>query len=62
MAGSVTVTEYVPGEETELLTVVTVPQLNVAPVVVEEAVMVTLVTAQVKLAGGAILKLGTVIF
>jgi hypothetical protein len=44
-----------------LLAVVTVPQLKVAPAVVEEAVMVTLVTAQVSIAGGAMLTLGGVI-
>jgi len=41
--------------------VVTVPQLKVAPVVVDDAVMVTLVTAQVSVAGGAMLTLGGVI-
>jgi len=41
--------------------VVTVPQLKVAPVVVDDAVMVTLVTAQVSVAGGAMLTLGGMI-
>jgi hypothetical protein len=41
--------------------VVTVPQLKVAPVVVDDAIMVTLVTAQVSVAGGAMLTLGGVI-
>jgi len=41
--------------------VVTVPQLKVAPVVVDDAVIVMLVTAQVSVAGGAMLTLGGVI-
>jgi len=41
--------------------VVTVPQLKVAPVVVDDAVIVTLVTAQVSVAGGAMLTLGGMI-
>ena len=36
------------------------PQLNVAPVVVDDAVSVTLVTEQVKVAGTAMLALGGV--
>jgi hypothetical protein len=44
-----------------LVAVVTVPQLKVAPVVVDDAVMVTLVTAQVSVAGGAMLTLGGMI-
>jgi hypothetical protein len=43
------------------LAVVTVPQLKVAPVVVDDAVIVMLVTAQVSVAGGAMLTLGGVI-
>ena len=43
------------------MAVVTVPQLKVAPAVVEEAVMVMLVTAQLSVAGGAMLTLGGVI-
>jgi len=39
----------------------TVPQLKVAPVVVDEAVMVMLVIAQVSVAGGAMLRLGGVV-
>jgi len=38
------------------------PQLNVAPVVVEEAVNVSEVVTQVKTTGAAILALGVVIF
>ena len=44
-----------------LLAVVTVPQLKVAPALVDEAVMVMLVIAQVSVAGGAILRLGGMI-
>jgi hypothetical protein len=44
-----------------LVAVVTVPQLKVAPVVVDDAVIVTLVTAQVSVAGGAMLTLGGMI-
>ena len=44
-----------------LAAVVTVPQLKVAPVVVDDAVIVTLVTAQVSVAGGAMLTLGGMI-
>ena len=60
-AGSVTVTEYGPGAETEILLVVTPPpQSNVAPAVDEDAVRVTLSTRQVKDAGAAILTFGNV--
>ena len=38
------------------------PQLNVAPPVVDEAVKVTLVVAQFKTAGAAMLAFGAVIF
>jgi hypothetical protein len=44
-----------------LVAVGTVPQLKVAPVVVDEAVMVMLVIAQVSVAGGAMLRLGGVV-
>jgi hypothetical protein len=45
-----------------LVAVVTVPQLYDPPAVVEEAVIVTLVTEQVSVAGCTMLTLGTVIF
>ena len=62
-AGFVTVTVYAAGDETVLVAVVTpAPQLKVAPPVVDEAVNVSLVTEQVKIEGGAILALGTVMF
>jgi hypothetical protein len=38
------------------------PQLYVAPAVVDDAVIVTLVVVQVSVVGGAILTLGGVIF
>ena len=38
------------------------PQLNVAPPVVDEALNVTLVVAQVNMPGAAILALGGVVF
>jgi hypothetical protein len=38
------------------------PQLNVAPVVVDDAVSVTLVTKQVNVAGTAMLAFGGVMF
>ena len=38
------------------------PQLNVAPVVVDDTVRVTLVTEQVNVAGTAMLALGGVVF
>ena len=61
--GSVTVTAYVAGVETVFVAVVIpAPQLKVAPPVVEEAVSVTLVVAQVNIAGAAILAFGAVIF
>lgn len=61
--GSVTVTEYGPGPVTVLLTVVTPPpQLKVAPVVVEEAVSVSVVVVQVKVTGAAMAELGGVVF
>lgn len=60
--GSVTVTVYGPGADTVLVVVVTPPpQLNVDPLVVDDAVMVTLVTAQVNTVGGAMLALGGVV-
>ena len=62
-AGSVTVTVNVPGEETVLVVVVMPPpQLNVAPAVVDEADKASLVFTHVKVAGGAIATLGTVMF
>ena len=62
-AGSITVTEYEPAAETVLVFVVTPPpQSYVAPVVVELAVKVTLSTAQVRLAGAAMLTFGVVMF
>ena len=63
LAGSVTVTVYDPGVETDFVVVVTPPpQLNVAPTVDEDAVIVTLRTVQVSAAGGAMLTFGAVIF
>jgi hypothetical protein len=38
------------------------PQLNVAPVVVDDAVRITLVTEQVNVAGTAMLALGDIVF
>ena len=62
-AGSVAVTEYVPAVLTVLVAVVVpAPQSYVAPVVVEDAVKVTLVTEQVKSAGVAIVILGIITF
>ena len=61
--GSVTVTEYVAGDEMVLVVVVfPPPQLKVAPPVVEEAVNVSLIVVQVKTLGAAILALGAVVF
>ena len=51
------------GAATVFVAVVTpAPQLNVAPPVVEEAVNVSLVTAQVRVTGAAMLALGAVMF
>jgi hypothetical protein len=62
-AGFVTVTVYVAGDEIVFVAVVIPPlQLKVAPPVVDEAVNVSLVLAQVKTVGAAILALGVVIF
>jgi hypothetical protein len=59
----VTVTEYVPAVVTvKVLLVVLSFHLYVAPGVVEEAVRVALVTAQVRVGGGAILTFGNVLF
>ena len=59
--GSVTVTVYVVGLETDFVAVVTPPpQLKVAPPVVDDAVNVTLAFVQVNDAGAAILALGGV--
>ena len=61
--GSVTVTPYAAGLETVLVVVVfPPPQLNVAPAVVDDAVNWTVKAVQVKVAGGAIVALGAVIF
>ena len=61
--GSVTVTVYVAGLVTIWLAVVIPPpQLNVAPLVVDEAASTSLVAVQVKTEGGAMLALGAVIF
>ena len=61
--GSVTETEYDPGADTDFVAVVIPPpQLNVAPTVDEDAVIVTLRTVQVSIAGGAMLTFGVVIF
>ena len=63
LAGLVTVTVYVPGEETVLILPLPPPlQAYVAPAALEEAVSVTEVTAQVSVAGGAIVALGGVMF
>ena len=63
LAGSVTVTVYVAGVETVFVAVVIPPpQLKVDPPVVEDAVMVSLVTEQVKTPGAAMLALGAVLF
>ena len=63
LTGFVTVTVYVAGAETEFVAVVTPPpQLNVAPPVVDDAVIVSVVVAQVKTPGAATLALGTVVF
>ena len=52
-----------PGAATVFVAVVTpAPQLNVAPVVVEDAVNAWLVVEQVKTIGAAILALGLVMF
>ena len=61
--GSVTVTMYVEGTEMLLVAVVTPPpQLNVAPLVVDEALNVSLVVVHVSGAGEAMLALGGKIF
>ena len=61
--GSVTVTTYPPTVDIVLLAVVIPPpQLNVVPVVVDEAVNVTVNVEHVKIAGGAIAALGAIIF
>ena len=63
LPGLVTVTVYVPMLETLLAAVVTPPpQLNVALLVVEEAVNASLVLAQVSRVGVVILALGVVVF
>ena len=63
LPGSVTVTEYVPAVLAAFVAVVTPPpQLYVAPGVVALVVNVTLSTLQVRLAGGAMLTLGAMIF
>ena len=63
LVGSVTVTVYVAGLVTVWLAVVIPPpQLNVAPLVVDDAAKTSLVAAQVKTVGGAMLALGAVIF
>ena len=59
--GSVTVTLYEPGATTVLVVVIIPPpQLKVALLVVDEAVSVWLVTAQVKTTGAAMLAFGGV--
>ena len=61
--GSVTVTVYEAGAATVFVVVVIPPpQLKVAPTVVEDAVIVSLVTAHVKTPGAAILAFGAVLF
>ena len=61
LEGSVTVTAYGPGLVIRLVAVVIPPpQLKVAPPVVEDAVNVSLTTAQVKIEGGAMAALGGV--
>ena len=63
LAGSVTVTLYIDGTETVLAAVVMPPpQLNVAPVVVDDAVKVSLVVVQVRTTGVAMLALGKLMF
>ena len=62
-AGFVTVTVYVAGEETVFVAVVIPPpQLKVAPPVVEDAVITSLVTVQFKTTGAATLAFGVVMF
>ena len=51
-----------PGLVIVLFAVVTPPQLNVAPPVVEDAVIVSLVVVQVNTTGAVMLTTGTVIF
>ena len=61
--GSVAVTVYEAGAATVFVVVVIPPpQLNVAPPVVDDAVIVSLVTEQVKNPGDAILAFGAAIF
>ena len=63
LIGSVAVTLYVEGDEIEFVDVVIpLPQLNVAPVVVDEAVNISTVFEHVNWAGVAMLTLGGVIF
>ena len=62
-AGLVTVTAYVEGKETVFVAVVIPPpQLKVAPPVVDDAVNVSLVLVQVRIAGAAMLALGMAVF
>ena len=62
-AGFVTVTVYVAGADTVYVAVVTpIPQLKVAPPVVDEAVRVPLVVVQFNTTGAATLALGVVMF
>ena len=62
-AGLVTVTVYVAGIEIEFVAVVIPPpQLKVAPPVLDDAVKVSLVFVQVRIAGAAMLTFGAVIF
>ena len=59
LEGSVTVTSYIPGSETDLdAPVMPAPQLKVAPVVVDEAVSTSLCAVHVKTAGMLKLTLG----
>ena len=61
--GSVTVTEYCPAVFTVFVAdVIPPPQSNVTPVVVDEALSVTIVMVQVRSAGGAIVTFGMVMF
>ena len=63
LVGSVTVTAYAPGFEIVWLAVVTPPpQLNVAPVVVDDAARTSVVAVHVNTDGGAMLALGAVMF
>jgi len=63
LAGSVTVIAYGPAADTVFVFVVTPPpQSYLTPAVVLDAVNVTLVTEQVKSAGGAMLISGTIMF